>query len=263
MRFKYTDYHIHTNWSHDIIGSGPTFDDYIKEAEKHKINICFLDHYELYYIETDETCPFYNDKIIKYLEEMDKLKENYEFIQSGLEVEYYPQKENELKNFMDDFGKEFDFIGGTLHETKMGFPVTTRARLIDLLNQTSITQVVDDYFLMMKQLIKSKIFDNICHLDTIFRYINKNDIMPPRDCDMSAERILKLGKLCIENGIAIEYNLSGYKFPIGRPFPAKKIIKKLVKNGAKVYVGSDSHNISYFKRNIPKIKKAYKFINSI
>ena len=93
MKFKYTDYHIHTKWSHDIVNSGPTFEDYCKVAEKNKINICFLDHYELYYIETDKNYPFYDNKIVNYLEEVDKIKENYDFVLSGLEVDYYKDRE--------------------------------------------------------------------------------------------------------------------------------------------------------------------------
>ena len=32
MKFKYTDYHIHTSdWSSDIDENGPKFEDYIKE----------------------------------------------------------------------------------------------------------------------------------------------------------------------------------------------------------------------------------------
>ncbi|MFO8019173.1 MAG: histidinol-phosphatase HisJ family protein [Promethearchaeia archaeon] len=263
MQFKFTDYHVHTNWSHDIVNTGPTFKEYIEEAERHRINICFLDHYELYYLETDSTYPFYDNKIVDYLEIMDKLKENYEFIQNGLEVEYYPQKENELRTFMDDFGKEFDFIAGTLHETKMGFPVTTRAKLMELLKKFSIGKVVDDYFSIMEQLIKSQIFENVCHLDTIFRYINEDDILPPKDCNISEERVLKLGQLCIENGIRIEYNLSGYKYSIGRPFPSKYVIKELTLKGAPVYVGSDSHSLEYFKQNVQNVKNAYKFLNSL
>ena len=39
MKFKYTDHHIHTNWSSDISEDGPTFKDYIEIAEKEEINI--------------------------------------------------------------------------------------------------------------------------------------------------------------------------------------------------------------------------------
>ena len=127
MRFKFTDFHVHTkNWSVDVANDGPTFDDYIKVAEVHQITVCFLDHYELYYVEKDKTNPFYNGKIEDYLEEIDIFKETYDSILSGLEVEYYENKEIKLMEFMDDYEKELDFIGGSIHEWIIGYPITTR-----------------------------------------------------------------------------------------------------------------------------------------
>ena len=261
MKFKYTDYHVHTRWSHDIKDFGPAFEDYIKVAEKNKINLCFLDHYELYYIEEDKNYPFYGDgKINQYLEEVDKLKETYEYVLSGLEVDYYIDREMELWEFMDDYGNQIDFIAGTLHETEFGYPVTTRDKLLQLLRKKKIKDIVDEYFELMERLINSKIFKNIAHLDTIFRYINPKDLNPTFDVDTSDDRILELGRLCVKNKIQIEYNLSGLKYPIKRTFPSKKVIKQLNKEGAQIFVGSDSHSVNYFRTKIQKVKKAYKFL---
>ena len=264
MKFKYTDYHIHTvNWSTDIDENGPDFIDYIKIAEINRINICFLEHFELYYIEKEKSNPFYNGKIQDYLEEIDTLKESYDFISGGLEVEYYIDREIELLEFMDDFGRELDFICGTLHEWIPGYAITMREKLLKLLEKKKIKTVIDEYFERCEMMIKSKIFKNICHIDTIFRYINVNDIIPTEECDVSEDRVMKLGRLCIENKINIEYNLSGLKFPIGRPFPSMTIMKQLRKEGIAFFVGSDSHSIEYFEKQINKVISAYEFLNSI
>jgi histidinol phosphatase-like PHP family hydrolase len=109
-------------------------------------------------------------------------------------------------------------------------------------------------------MIESKIFKNICHIDTIYRYLNEHDIKPLEDCDISDERVLNLGRLCIKNKISIEYNLSGLHFPIDRPFPSKEIAKKLKKERARFFVGSDSHSVEIFQENISEVKNAYKFL---
>jgi len=207
--------------------------------------------------------PFYGGTLEKYLEEIDKVKSNYEFVLSGLEVDYYNDREDDLRNFMDDYGKQFDFIAGTLHETDHGLPVTTRRKLMKLLDKKRIKQVVVEFFHTLKQLIKSEIFENLCHLDTIFRYINPKDVQPTFDMNVSEKRVLELGRLCIEKDIRIEYNLSGYIYPVNRPFPAKHVIKELVKEGAKFFVGSDSHSVNYFRTNIRRVKKAYKYLQRI
>jgi HisJ family histidinol phosphate phosphatase len=264
MKFKFTDYHVHTaNWSADVPDDGPTFEDYIAIAERNEINVCFLEHYELYYIETDKKNPFYNGNIDNYLEEIDDLKETYDFIYSGLEVEYYQDKEIELLELMDDYEKEVDFIAGTIHEWIFNYPITQRDRLLDLLEKKSMKNVIDEYFHAYEMMINSKIFKNVCHLDTIFRYINENDIKPEEDCDVSEQRILDLGNLCIQNNLRIEYNLSGERFSIGHSFPSKQVVLQLKKDGGKFFVGSDSHSSNYFESKISKVKKAYEFLNSI
>ncbi len=264
MKFQYTDYHIHTaKWSTDIEGDGPNFYDYIKVAEKNRINICFLEHFELYDIEINKSNPFYDGGVQNYLEEIDTLKETYNFILGGLEIEYYRDRETELLEFFDDYGKEFDFISGSLHEWIIYHSVTTRKSLLKFLEKKSVKEIVDEYFEISRMMINSEIFKNLCHLDTIFRYINENDIKPTEDCDISNNRVLDLGRLCIKNKIAIEYNLSGTKFPINRSFPSKEVVTLLKLEGASFFVGSDSHSLDYFEEKIPKIEEAYNFLSSI
>lgn len=264
MRFGYTDYHIHSrNWSTDVSKDGPVFEDYIRNAEEERINICFLEHFELYYIENDKLNPFHNGGINDYLEEIDQLKESFDFILGGLEIEYYRDKEIALMEFMDDYGKELDFIGGSIHEWIIHYPITNRERLEELTKKLSIKQIINDYFEVFNDMVDSKIFKNVCHIDTIFRYINENDIKPTNDCDISDERIVELGRSCIKNKIQIEYNLSGKRFPIGRSFPSKSVALRLLEEGASFFVGSDSHSLEYFKDQIPNLKKAYDLFNSI
>ncbi|MFX0038286.1 MAG: hypothetical protein ACFFCY_01080 [Promethearchaeota archaeon] len=262
MRFKFTDYHLHTkDWSTDVTEDGPAFGDYIKLAEEHQINICFLDHYELYYVENDKTNPFYNGRVNDYLEEIDAYKETYDFILSGLEIEYYEDKEIQLIEFMDDYKKEFDFIGASIHEWIIGYPITTKKGLTKLLEKIPMNKVIDKYFEISKKMINSRIFKNVCHIDTIFRYINDNDLIPTNNCDVSDNRVIELGRLCIKNKLRVELNLSGLRFPIKRTFPSMNVMKQLKKEGVEYFVGSDSHSLDYFEKKIPKVIEAYKLLN--
>lgn len=263
MRFKFTDFHVHTRpWSVDVAEDGPIFEDYLKIAEEYQINVCFLDHFELHYVEKDKSNPFHNGKINDYLEEIDIWKETYDFILSGLEVEYYEDKEIQLIEFMDDYGKELNFIAGSIHEWIIGYPITTKNGLLRLLQKKPMKKIIDEYFEISKKMIDSKIFKNICHIDTIFRYINDNDLYPPSDCNISESRTIELGRSCIKNNINIEFNLSGYKFPINRPFPSLHIAELLKKEGAKFFIGSDSHDLNYFKNQISKVKEASLILKS-
>jgi len=263
MKFKHTDFHLHTKWSDDIVDVGPSFEDYLGVAEDNKINICFLEHYEVYQIESFENHPFRLNSIDQYLEELDKIKENYEFVLSGLEVDYYHHKADQIHEFMDEYEKQLDFIAGSMHEPILDYPITQRDKLFQLMENWTITQIVDEFFTHSEHMIKSQIFKNVCHIDTIFRYFNEHDIKPPPDCDCTSERILELGRLCIKNNVGIEYNLSGVKFPIGRSFPSKDVILQLKKEGAQIFIGSDSHFVPYFQEQIKHVKDAYKLLEPI
>ncbi|MCK4379810.1 MAG: hypothetical protein KAW51_01650, partial [Candidatus Lokiarchaeota archaeon] len=101
------------------------------------------------------------------------------------------------------------------------------------------------------------------HIDTIFRYINNNEFIPTDDCDVSDNRVIDLGRLCIKNKIKVELNLSGLRFPIKRTFPSMDVMKQLKKEGVGFFVGSDSHSLDYFEDKIPKVIEAYKLLNPI
>jgi len=163
---------------------------------------------------------------------------------------------------MDDYGREFDFIGGSIHEWIIGYPITTREGLIKLLEKIPIKQIIDTYFEISTKMINSQIFKNICHIDTIFRYINNNEFIPTDYCDVSDNRVIDLGRLCIKNKLKVELNLSGLRFPINRTFPSMDVMKQLKKEGVEFFVGSDSHSLDYFKNQIPKVIESYKLLKA-
>ncbi|TFG21491.1 MAG: hypothetical protein EU533_05435 [Promethearchaeota archaeon] len=189
------------------------------------------------------------------------MKESYDFILSGLEVDYYSERETELQEFMDDVGNELDFIAGAIHEWIPKYPITLREKVIELMKKIPLKQIIDEFFQATESMITSGIFKNICHVDTIFRYINENDIPPTKDCDVSNDRVIEIGRICKEKNIAMEYNLSGFKFPIKRSFPSKEVASQLREEGMNFFIGSDSHSTEQFKLTIPKLKRAHEFLN--
>ena len=262
MKYKYTDHHVHTKWSHDIKENGPVFEDYALIAKQNEINICFLDHYEIYYVKNESSYPFYGgeEKLNEYLEEIKKVKKANEHVLSGLEVDYYVDMEEEIGEFLDNHKFDFDFIAGAVHETVYEYPFTTRTKMESLLKKKSQEELISEFFEISRKMIESGLFQNICHIDTIFRFINDNDILPDRDIKDYNNQIYELGEDCINRNIRIEYNLSGLRHPIRRPFPSREMALKLKEAGAKFFIGSDSHSLEAFKINITRVKEAFKWL---
>jgi len=263
------DLHVHNHWSLDI-PSGPKASEYLEIAEKNKIHIGFLDHYELFYL-SNPTCPYKDKEWIPtwpfdeqgwsdYLEEMDSLRSSYPFVSTGLEIDYYADMEPELRNFVEAYGDEFDFLVGSMHELEHWRPVTLPTDLIALVNQMGgFENAVTKYFDLQERMIKTKIFKAVAHIDTIFRYCR--ELVPMKDEYDRFERTKKIIELCIETGTWIEYNLSGWRFPINRPFPAEPFLHEYIPKGAHFYVGSDSHSVADFAEYVPKVQTATKLLN--
>ena len=262
------DFHVHTRWSLDI-PNGPQAQEYLSLAEENKIHICFLDHYELWYLDHldcpfkekqwQPEWPFSDGKWEIYLEEMDEIRSNYSFISSGLEIDYYPDMEDEIKNFIDDYGKDFDLLAGSLHEIEHWRPVTIPEDLKFLVKKyNGFENVITKYYDLQEKMVKSKIFKAITHPDTIFRYCK--GFIPFDEKYDNHSRTQDIIDLCIETDTWFEINLSGYRYPINRPFPPNDMVSEALKNGAKIFVGSDSHAINTFEQFIPKIKHANNFV---
>lgn len=264
------DFHIHTCWSLDI-PHGPKPEDYFEVAEENKIHIGFLDHYEMIY-EGNPTgppgkewmpeWPFEGNKWNRYLEKMDELKSNYDFVSSGLEVDYYPYGEDRLKNFVDDYGDEFDLLVGTVHEVEPFAPITLADDLKRMIRKHgNLEQVADIYFEIEKKMVKSKIFDAVAHIDTIYRFCNS--FVPMKTEYDQNSQVKEIANLCKETDTWLEWNLSGFRYPIGRPFPPFKIIKEHLGNGGKVFIGSDTHAVKTLKEFVPRIQKGYKMMHEV
>jgi HisJ family histidinol phosphate phosphatase len=269
------DLHVHNKWSLDI-PHGPRAEEYMEFAEKHQIHIGFLDHYEVLYQKKNLECPFEDKKWVpidtfagdnwnKYLEELDDLKNNYSFVSTGLEIDYAPEDEGELSDFIKEYGSTFDFFVGTLHELERFRPVTLESDLRALIKKHgSFEAIVEIYFDLQEKMIKSGLFTAIAHIDTIYRYCG-SIILGEKKYQNSeyggyTQRIIEL---CIKNNIWIEYNLSGFRYSVNRPFPPEEMVKKFSKLGAKWFVGSDCHTIPTFNRFVPKIKKANALLRSL
>ncbi|MHA1805166.1 MAG: hypothetical protein ACTSU4_11680 [Promethearchaeota archaeon] len=257
MKFKHTDFHVHTKWSHDIAKNGPDFNDYAKLAEELNLNVCFLDHYELYHVKHDKTYPFYGGEEIlnKYLKEVSQVKENHNNVLSGLEVDYYVDMEEEIGEFLDLHEKDFDFIAGAFHETDHWFPFTTRSKLKELLKKKKQEDIINEFLEITRKMIDSNLFKNICHVDGVFRYLNDNDIKLDRSIEMNDEFFIAIGKKCAKKGIKLEFNLSGVRYPIQRPFPSRDLALKLKQEGVRFFIGSDSHSLEHFMYHAAQIKE--------
>ncbi len=249
------DLHVHTNWSQDIALNGPKPQEYVELAKKYHVHIGFLDHFELLR-EKEDQWKLNLNSIELYLKEMEELKRKYEFITTGLEIDYYPELESKIEDFIENFGQRFDFIVGTMHETDLFYPVTQRDKLQELIRKYGTFEAVEErYFEKFNQMIHSGLFKAIAHPDVIYRFCSKEYIQK-RESEID-KKVIEVLKPCISNKILIELNISGLYFEIGRSFPSCNVVNHLLAEGATFFVGSDSHSTKDFEKRIIDLRKAH------
>jgi HisJ family histidinol phosphate phosphatase len=249
------DLHVHTNWSQDIAFNGPNPQDYIELAQKYHIHIGFLDHFELLR-EKEAQWKLNLNTIDSYLNQMEELKKKYNFITTGLEIDYYTELEDKIEDFIENYGHRFDFLVGTMHETDLFYPVTQKDKLQALIKKYgSFEAVVERYFEKLSRMIHSGLFKAIAHPDVIYRFCSK-DYFNNKELNID-KKVIEVLKPCISNNILIELNISGLYFEIGRPFPSQNVVNHLLAEGATFFVGSDSHSTKDFEKRIIDLRKAH------
>ena len=257
------DLHVHSNWSQDNL-NGPSMKDYAPLAERYKIHIGFADHFEFFDSDKKDSefkkYRLNQETVNNYLEEIDNIKENYPFITSGLEFNFYPNRIEKLQEFTDRYRSEFDFFIGGVHEIDefSSFVIQKDFNSL-LLKYDSFEIILEKFFKIERELLNSQIFDCIAHPDVIYKFKSIED----RKCHPEYEydkRILELGALCEKTRTLMEVNLSGFRFPWKNSFPNDSILHHLIAQGVSFVVGSDSHSLLDFENNILNIRKKNRII---
>jgi len=220
------DLHNHTLRCNHAKGS---IDEYIKKAIEQNIKIFgFSDHAPMdfdlrYRMSFDEMKDYEND--VK--EAKKRYKDSIE-ITLGYEVDYLP-------GFMDErvLKADVDYLIGSVHFIdKWGFD---NPEFIGRYEDNDIDKIWQDYFDLIRDMAKSKLFDIVGHLDLIkvFKFLPKKDIKLIATEAMDAIK---------ESKMVIEINASGYRKPIGEAYPNKELLKMAYEREIPITFGSDAHD---------------------
>jgi len=166
----------------------------------------------------------------KFITDMRKLEFPIE-ISFGLEICYFPEKEEEIKECISNF--DWDFLTGSIHWIDgWGFDhLNTK----DSWEKRDVDRIYERYYELMIRLTESKIFNVLAHPDSIkcFGYYPLVDLtdmykalsLALRENNMSAE---------FSNGLYINYEHK--ELGLNR-----ELLKVLLENGVKIVTASDAH----------------------
>jgi histidinol-phosphatase (PHP family) len=224
MLYK-TDYHIHTTFSDGKADPG----EYITNAIAGGIKeIGFSEHLNLF-VANQEWCmdPV---RVNEYISHIKKLKKSVKgiTIKTGLEVDYFPGKEEEIFKFINNL--DLDYVIGSVHylgeKTVDSGPEYYENRDIDDLYDKYIGRVIEA--------IASGLFDIIGHCDLVRIYNFKPTSNPEK-------LYRKLASKMKIHDVAFEVNTNGRNRPLGDFYPDRRFLKIFAEENVPVCVNSDAH----------------------
>jgi histidinol-phosphatase (PHP family) len=258
------DFHVHPDYSIDAEGS---IEEYCSLADRLGLRaICFTTHYDSnparierdgYWRRNGELVRLSDDILRDYIDSVGRaatrLKESGLEILCGLEIDYYPGVESEVRRLRDEFA--LDFVIGSVHcldNIAISDPREAEAYFAG----KSVSEMADDYFELLSMAASCSGFDCLGHLDYHLRF-GRQYYGPDID-RIEIGRYEPVFDILSNNGIGLEVNCSPFRRGLREFHPSEKIIDMAIRKGIKITsVGSDCHQPADLARGVPE---AYKML---
>ena len=243
-----SDFHVHPDYSIDAAGTIRQFCD--RALEIGLRNICFTSPYDSnprrieadgYWRYKGQRVRFDDELVGRYIDEIDQAREYYAQyglgVFRGLEIDYFPGVEGEAQRVRDKY--RLDFVVGSVHCLD-DIAISDKREAPGYFLKKTLSQMVDDYFSLLRRAAETPAFDCLGHLDYYIRYGHPyygDDIY-----EIELERFDEIFAVLKMNGRGIEVNTSPFRFGKRKFHPAKEIIVRAVNSGVSISsVGSDAH----------------------
>lgn len=175
----------------------------------------------------------FNNSLKDYQQFISKMREKTYPIEIyfGLEICYFPDKEENIKDIISDFN--YDFLTGSIHWIDgWGFD---HKDIKEYWSNKDVDNVYKKYYNYMIDLVNSGIFNILAHPDSIKCF----DYYP----NSSLEKVYhKLAKSLKENDVKVEFN-NGLFINYGHSELGmnRRLLKILLDNGVNIVTSTDAH----------------------
>jgi histidinol-phosphatase (PHP family) len=220
-----TDYHTHTTYSDGKANP----EEYVLQAISAGIDeLGFSEHLNLFV--PDQEWSMAPGRVPEYIADIASLKKSVSGIKikTGLEVDYFPGKEEEICKFICHL--DLDYVIGSVHY--LGEKTVDSGP--DFYENQNIDELYEKYFGYVNEAVKSGLFDIIAHCDYI-RIFNFKPSASPEHYYRTLARNMKT------HDVAFELNTNGRNRPLCDFYPDRRFLKIFCEENVPVCVNSDAH----------------------
>lgn len=170
-------------------------------------------------------------------------------VRVGLEVDYRPQDEGKIRARLNSF--PFDYAIGSVHE--IGGWCFDLPREEKTHRDKDADTLYREYFALVAQAARSKLFTTIGHFDLIklFGVRPRTDVLKLADEALTAVR---------DSNCALEINTNGRYKPIGEFYPEQRLVEEIQRRGIAFTLGSDAHRAEVVGRDLDEAVAELKLI---
>ncbi|MGB9680403.1 MAG: histidinol-phosphatase [Thermoanaerobacteraceae bacterium] len=187
-------------------------------------------------------------KISDYVNLIEKAKSAGLPVKLGIEADYIPGKEEELRKFLKPYS--WDYVIGSVHWLdEWGIDLEESLEEWQFFDVDSIYL---EYFNTVKNMAQTGMFDFIGHIDLV-------KIFGYRAKPHTFSRIKLTMEKIADTGIAVEVSTAGLRKPVREIYPSVEIMEMIREFNMPVLVNSDAHTPEDVGRDFDK---AYEYIKS-
>jgi histidinol-phosphatase (PHP family) len=179
-------------------------------------------------------------------------------IRLGLELDYYPERENEIRaviqRYEDAIDRPFDLILGAVHHLN-GVFFSEQSHAVKLYDGADIVRLYRDYFQLASRAAQSGLYDVIAHPDLVKKYTGQ--LSPPVSFQRYRQAALAFVDALLNSGVGIEVNTKGLTLGVAEIYPSDDLLRLYLDQAkargteAIVTIGSDAHRVADVAARIP------------
>jgi histidinol-phosphatase (PHP family) len=236
-------YHNHTRWS----DGAATLAAQVQAARSAGLDeLGISDHYVLYPGGEEQEWSMPLDALGDYVLELrSAATETRDLtLRLGIEADFFPETVEELRERLAPY--PWDYVIGSVHYVN-GFPIDRRTSDWDELAQDERNEMWRLYWVRMRLLAESRVFDFAAHLDLPKKFGHRPTV------DLTTEARAALDAIAAAD-MAIEINTNGWNLAAREAYPSLELLKQARARKIPLLINSDAHFPEFLTRHFDRAR---------